>query len=177
MLRVSWLEVIVPYILYKLLISLLYVLAGLSDIWHLAGITCEFIDFVLVNVLGITGWFRFCELLYGVGTLNGNSYVGMFEEVCDLSYFRAMVCECCSFFVFIFVFFVVLILVGILCFMWYGRTLIQLIAQNNNFPENPLQDLKLQIQHKKNPTGKASTMRKPYSWIFEFFIYFTHDAL
>jgi len=38
------------------------------------------------------------------------------------------------------------------------RTLIQLTAQNNNFPQKLIQNLNLQIQHKK-PTGIKSTER------------------
>jgi len=129
MLRVSWLGVIVPYISYMFLISLLWISTGLSDIWHLAVITCEVIDSALVKVLGIIGWFRFCELLYGVGTLKGNSHVHMFEEFCDLPYFRAMVCES-PFFVFVVVFFTVLILVG-----FFGVVFVVLDAVGV-FPEN-----------------------------------------
>jgi hypothetical protein len=81
----------------------------------LVSITCEFIGAALVEVLGIIGQFRFCELLYGVGALKVNSYVGVFEEVCGVPYFWVMVCECCPFlFLFLF-FFVVLILVGVFC--------------------------------------------------------------
>ena len=32
-------------------------------------------------------------------TLKGNPYVGMFEEVGNFSYFWAVICECCPFFV------------------------------------------------------------------------------
>ena len=51
--------------------------------------------------------------MYVIGTLKGNSYVSMLKEVCNVPYLWTVVCEGCPFFVFVFL--VVLILVGFLC--------------------------------------------------------------
>ena len=80
----------------------------------MVSITREFIDSALVEFLGIIVQFRFCVLLYGNGTLKSNSYVSMLEEV-YFPYFWALVGDGCPFFVFIF--FVVLILVGVFFFV------------------------------------------------------------
>jgi hypothetical protein len=67
----------------------------------LACVTPKFIDAALVLFLSITGQFWFCELLYGIGTLKGYSYVSILEQICDFPYSWAVVCEGCPFVVFV----------------------------------------------------------------------------
>ena len=66
-------------------------------------------------VLGAIGplWFR--ALLYCVSVLEWDTFVDVFEEIGNFSYFRAMLCKVCPFFVFISIF--VLILAH--CFVLY----------------------------------------------------------
>jgi hypothetical protein len=44
------------------------------------------------------------------------------------------------------------------------RTLIQLIAQNNNFPQKLIQNLNLQIQHKESTRIKPTEKTKTKKW-------------
>ena len=67
------------YISYVFLISLSEAAACLSNICHLACVTRKFIDTALVQFLRITGMFWFCELLKGIGTLEGYLYISMLE--------------------------------------------------------------------------------------------------
>ena len=73
------------------LISLLKTATGLSDVWHLACVTCKFIDSTFVLFLCIVGYFWFCELLWGVGVRIGYSHICVFEYVIDFSYYWVVV--------------------------------------------------------------------------------------
>ena len=83
--------------------------SGLPFIRHLTGFACEFVYSARIVVLGAIGslWF---SVLYYVSALECDTYVGVFEEIGNFSYFRAMVCKDCPFFLSIFV------LLPVVCF-------------------------------------------------------------
>jgi hypothetical protein len=78
------LGVVVFYVPFIFLVSLLDPHASLSYVHHLASITCKFVYSAFVGSLYVTSLFLFQKLLSCVGGFDRYSYVGLFKKICDL---------------------------------------------------------------------------------------------
>ena len=98
MLCVGRLDVIVLDVTYMFPVSMIYISACLSYVWHFTCITSEFVNSAHVVVLVFIERLWFCILLYCFCVLECNVYVGIFDEFGEFSNFWTVVCEGCPFF-------------------------------------------------------------------------------
>ena len=94
-----------------LLISLLEAAACLSYICHLTRITCKFVYSTFVYFLHVAGLFLFYKLLRGVGGSGRYSYIDLFKQISDFSYFGGVVYECSPYLLSVSVVFVLVIFI------------------------------------------------------------------
>ena len=92
---------VVFYVSYVFLISLLEASAYLSYVRHLASITCRFLYSVFVYFFHVAGLFLLYKLLRGVGGSELYSYIGLFKKIDDFSYFGGVVWEGSSYLLFV----------------------------------------------------------------------------